>query len=50
VCSSDLCKPVFGDNYKHLQPALVEICRGLGVIEDLDSDEDMSIENQGVRK
>ena len=44
------CKPVFGGDYSHLRPALVEICRGLGVIEGLDSDEDMNIENKGVRK
>lgn len=44
------CKPVFGGDHGHLRPALVEICRGLGVIESLDSGEDMSIENQGVRK
>lgn len=44
------CKPVFGGDYGHLRPALVEICRGLGVIEGLDSGQDMSIENQGVRK
>ena len=44
------CKPVFGGDHSHLRPALVEICRGLGVIEGLDLDEDMRIEKQGVRK
>lgn len=27
------CKPVFGPDCGHLRPALVEICRGLGVLE-----------------
>ncbi len=44
------CKLVFGGGHSRLRPALVEICRGLGVIEDLDLDEDMSIEKQGVRE
>ena len=35
------CGPVFGGGHGHLRPALVEICRGLGVAEALDSDEDI---------
>ena len=35
------CRPVFGESHGHLRPALVEVCRGLGVAETLDSDEDM---------
>ena len=44
------CKPVFGGDHTHLWPALVEMCRGLGVIEGLDLDEGMSTEKQGVRE
>jgi len=44
------CKPVFAGDFKRLRPALVEICRGLGVIEDLESDEDLTMENRGTRE
>jgi len=43
------CRPVFAGDYSRLRPALLEICRGLGVVlEDSDVDESVGIEDQGV--
>jgi ArsR family metal-binding transcriptional regulator len=44
------CKPVFGGDYRHLRPALLEICRGLGVTDSLDTPEDTSLQDTGIRR
>ena len=41
------CKPVFGGDQSRLRSALVEICRGLGVMESSDLDENTGTEGQG---
>ena len=44
------CKPVFEGTHPHLRPALVEICRGLGVTDGLETPEDRNFENTGARQ
>jgi len=43
------CRPVFAGDYSRLRPALLDICRGRGVVlEDSDVDESVGIADQGV--
>jgi len=43
------CQPVFAGDFAHLRPALLEICRGLGVMDGTDADNEATIQKQGVR-
>jgi len=42
------CRPVFAGDFAHLRPALLEICRGLGVIDGADADNEAAMQKQGV--
>lgn len=42
------CQPVFGGALAHLRPALLEICRGLGVTDGIDTEKEETIQRLGV--
>ena len=41
------CRPVLAGDFSHLRPALLEICRGLGVMDGTDPEKKATIEQQG---
>ena len=43
------CQPVFAGDSAHLRSALREICRGLGVMDATDADNEATIQKQGVK-
>jgi ArsR family metal-binding transcriptional regulator len=38
------CRPVFAGDFAHLRPALLEICRGLGVIDSTGANNEATIQ------